>query len=309
MTREQITRLFGVSASLIVLALVGGAMLHKKWAPAIRANDVRPHGERGPCINCHKIIPPGRSSGLTAQPGLPGMLPSATPILREALVAGQLPGDRGRQPRGLGAAAGSGAWSQPTWSATGSLAQGGLLAPAIVAGTAAPHGWRGDCMHCHTIVSPQGLGSTAGAAAPRGTDPGAGTPPQGAAASPAAALASNASPASPAAQPPPGAWTPTPPLAAAQPPQAVRPPDPPEVEAMGMAVRASRGQTDGLMVVEVEGMARRSGLRLGDIIRAVDGQTTTNVASFLKASRTADPARGVVIDTVRAGESNVVILR
>ncbi len=291
MTRNQVVRMFGVSATLVVIALVGGAMLHKDYAPPISADQARPHTERGPCSNCHKILPPARPVAATT-----GLGQAATPtqeqlVPTDRMQPNNLPVQKGTDPTTV-------AWpgAAPTLPvAYWAQAQAALpapasapvpfvaavpgrptrIAPAIVAGTPPPHAWRGQCAHCHLIIQPQNPAPSPAPAAPEST----------------------------------AAWQPTPPLpwpntTPSPPPQA-----PQEAEALGMSVRPTRGGVQGLMVVEVEGLARRAGLQLGDVVRAMDGQVTTDVTSFLAASRTADPARGVVVDTVRDGLAQVVILR
>ena len=78
---------------------------------------------------------------------------------------------------------------------------------------------------------------------------------------------------------------------------------------MGMSVRPTRGDVNGMMVVDLEGLARRAGLKLGDVVRAVDGGRTTDVASFKTAIRGADITRGVVIDVVRNGKAQALVLK
>ncbi len=257
MNRLQAARLFGTCAALIVLALVGGAMLHKEIAPAISADTMRPHGERGPCINCHQILPATRIHGqaFMASPGVAGR------------VAGPI---QNRPPIAAAPAVGL---VQTVTAAQPAPPARQMIGPPIVEGTAAPHDWRGPCSSCHTLVGRQ----------------------------PAAVGKANPSPVDP--------WQPTPRLSALN--GRARNPgrDPPEGEAFGMSVRPTATGDGGLMIVEVEGMAQRSGLMLGDIVRAVDGRVTTDIPSFFMASRSADPGRGVVFDTVRDGTSKVVIVR
>lgn len=291
MTRSAVIRLFAVSSTLIVLGLIGGAMLHKKVAPAIRGDIVRPHGERGPCLNCHQIIA-GAKTPRTALP-VPALAPGSA-LLAQAATQPALP-QQGRPRQALLAtvsqprhttmdAAAAAAAPLPALTSSAALAPPAqaALAPAIVEGMRAPHGLRGPCGACHPMIQ-------------------------------ANAVALN--PASPRPQPmarvaAADAWRPTPPLDALRRAAGGIPRrDPIEVEAFGMSVRPTQANPRGMMVVEVEGMARRAGIQLGDLVRAMDGQVTTSVPLFLRASRTADPGRGVVIDTVRDGQAKVMVLR
>jgi len=288
MTRYQMTRVLGLGSALIVLALVGGAMLHKEAAPPIRADDLRPHGERGPCSNCHQILPATTASGLTAGgtgwntapsgawPGTPPTLPAnywsqaqSSARLPGTAVALQGPASAGAlqvyPSTGVGSVlpAAFGAGVASATGPTPATPIAGRFAPPIVAGAVARHEWRGECRNCHTVM--------AAAAAPTQS-----------------------------------AWQPTPPLPRPSPAAAA---DPPEAEALGMSVRQTRGAVAGVIVLESEGLARRSGLQLGDVIRAIDGQVTTDVSSFRRATRAADPANGIVVDTVRDGNAQVLVIR
>lgn len=266
----MVTRLFAISAALIVVALVGAAMLNKKLlAPTIRADAVRGHGERGTCSDCHKILPGARSMPAASGPVAPRAVAAAAPApARQAAIAPTC------APCVTAALNPKPAPARQKATIAVATAQPGI-APAIVQGTLAPHDWRGPCAACHTLIK-------AGAQQ--------------------AATVANAD----------TAWTPTPALdqqAAAQITTAQAARLAREVEALGMSVRATNGAIKGMMVIEVEGLARRSGIQLGDIVRAVDGRVTNNVRSFLTASGTADPARGVVIDAARDGTNQVVVLR
>lgn len=245
-------------------------MLHKEFAPPIRSDQMRTHGERGPCINCHEISPATqvhRQLLLATHSGLPQVTRTS---IAETGAGGTAEATPGRNARGGTLEGGASKAEVRTVSAVTQRWSG--IGPAIVEGTAAPHDWRGACPACHLLVDRKAGATTRTAST---TDP----------------------------------WRPTPPLPARLDLRRDLRRDPPEAEAFGMSVWPTASGPKGLMVVEVEGMARRSGLMLGDIIRAVDGRVTTDVASFRSASRAADPGRGVVFDTLRNGTAKVVVVQ
>ncbi len=275
------TRLFAISAALIVVALVGAALLNKKMiAPTITADANRRHSERGTCANCHTIVPAAKARQLDTASSRPA--PPLRGIGATRPVAPQPAKQIAVAPTCAPCvtAAVSPQPSPVRQNATiAVVARQPGIAPPIVQGTLAPHDWRGQCSACHTLIKAGAHG-----------DPTASLPAHGTAN--AVARASTA-------------WTPTPPLdQQAQAAHVAR-----EAEALGMSVRATHGEIKGMMVIEVEGLARRAGIQLGDIVRAVDGRVTTSVNTFLAASGTADPARGVVIDAARDGTNQVLILR
>lgn len=222
--------------------------------PAIRIDQIRPHAERGSCVNCHTILP---ATQVTAAGDQLAQMSGATMLAMPMQPAYGYPGAAWAGPGAnpFAFAGPNGAGPVPPG---GNWSPGVGVAPPIMAGTPPPHGWRGDCMTCHSISQPN-------------------------------------------------AWTPTPPLA--RPDTTPQTRGPLETEALGMSLRPTNGDVKGMMVVEVEGMARKAGLKLGDIVRAVDGQLIADVASFKAAVRTADPARGVVVDLVRDGQAQALVIQ
>jgi hypothetical protein len=243
--------------------------------PAIGPDQVRPHGERGPCTNCHTVVTgPTAASYAAPAPAVAMASPYVNIVQPGPLV-----------PDGFGMAAipygTAEAFSGVPYGVPGSYAAGGAptfvpsnqpfvpqaspaAPPPLAEGAIAPHGDRGMCTTCHMIMRAQAS---------------AGWQPQ--ALMPQAANQGG--------------------MRAAQ--------NVGEAEALGMAVRPTSGEVRGMLVVEVEGMARRAGLELGDIIRAIDGQVTTNLDGFIKTTRGADPTRGVLLDVVRDGKGLVLVMR
>jgi len=220
---------------------------------------VRPHAERGPCSTCHNVV-----LGATASAYLPAQAfavaapyaayPTGFTDQGAGMPRGQLDA-QGIAYAPVGAAGVYAYANGPAFAASSPVA--GRPSPvAIAEGAIAPHGERGLCSACHTIVQPGAAAANFNAA-------------------PAQAAARNVG----------------------------------EAEALGMAVRPTSGDVQGMLVVEVEGLARRAGLQLGDIIRAVDGQMTSNLAAFVKVSRGADPTRGVLLDVTRDGKGLVLVMR
>jgi len=88
-------------------------------------------------------------------------------------------------------------------------------------------------------------------------------------------------------------------------------PSPPEKQWLGMEVepltpsmRAGLGlaaDQSGVLVSDVVGVARLSGVREGDVIVAVNGSAVADLASFAEAARTASPAQTSILMVNRQG--------
>ena len=78
---------------------------------------------------------------------------------------------------------------------------------------------------------------------------------------------------------------------------------------MGITVQPAQGTIPGVRVTEVGGRARRAGLGIGDVVTAVDGKPTPTLENFRNAAQGANRNRGVLLDTVRDGQPQVVIIR
>jgi hypothetical protein len=281
--------------------------LAQNTAPPIRIDQVRPHAERGSCVNCHTILSATQVTAAGDQLALLNGAPIMNPLNpafaqampMQAMYAAPMPaafnpyaaapvafvpGNGFAAQNGFVGGVAAADLANPALGNTAPAAQqiGGMVGPPILAGATPPHGQRGTCTACHTILQPMA------------------SPPMGAA---------------PAMQPAAPAWmqnTMQNTVQAQQAPQngnGLLPQGPRETEAFGMGLWPTTGDTLGMLVVDVEGMARRAGLKLGDIVRAVDGQVTTDVPSFKAAIRNADPTRGVVLDVLRDGQPMALVLK
>lgn len=91
-----------------------------------------------------------------------------------------------------------------------------------------------------------------------------------------------------------------------------------EAEWAGMVVSELRGELaaryeiprgeSGVCIVMVHEQAFNSGIKAGDLLKSINGEAVTSVASFLKVARDVDISNGALLDIVRAGDPLYIIL-
>ncbi|MBF0587879.1 MAG: trypsin-like peptidase domain-containing protein [Magnetococcales bacterium] len=143
-----------------------GRQTQTTGAPPIAADAALPHDDRGPCQNCHQILPPSKP----LKQGVWGAVPAAAvgggrtgaaapPIPVDAVMPHDdrgpcqnchqlLPplGGQGQAPGGMMAPGMAGGMTV--------AARGGGAAPPIPADAAMPHDDRGPCADCHEMLPP-----------------------------------------------------------------------------------------------------------------------------------------------------------
>lgn len=68
-------------------------------------------------------------------------------------------------------------------------------------------------------------------------------------------------------------------------------------------------EKSGVYIADVEGVLKRAGVMRGDIIKGVNNSPVTDMASFIKLSKTVDLRKGFVLDIVRAGKPAYITVK
>ena len=251
--------------------------------PTIVAGAVPPHTERGTCTSCHNVLSPRG-----------GAMPSV-----------QLNSKPPHDTRGLCTnchmlAGSSAPVTLAAGASTGNTTNAGQP-PTIVAGAVPPHAERGTCTSCHNVVSPRGAAMAtiqinsrpphdnrglctnchrlAGAPAPAAMAQAAATPAGMTLVAATAPIAQTPMPASE------GGWNGV------------------EVTPITALTAGQYGvpQGAGLIVAEAEGAAAVAGIKAGDVMLAVNGNATTTLTDFFRATGNGMVPRGTV-DLLRKGQ-------
>jgi hypothetical protein len=237
---ENVTRMLSPGFAVAEEALENGMQVAR--APAIRLGSARPHGDRGPCSACHNVLDP--QGNMVSAIDVGGLAALAEPQTNATQVA---------------------------WQPQGNLGVLVARAPTILLGSRRPHGDRGPCTPCHTVLDAGGNSVQALDIGGIAVQPNAGLPialPIGAVANPVAA-----------------------------------PVGPNELEWLGLDLRAATNRpppppTPGVAVTAVGDRGANAGVLRGDVVVAVDGMPTPDTTAFLNATNNG-AKRGARLEVMR----------